>query len=247
MNGRTFEKRSYKSSAVNEVYGRSLTSSVAAAHPHYALKELFQDSFAGMAQLLGHMDLKIKEYRWALMEMPSDRVLLGATQVNVIHSQYVLEACLQDLRDTQTFLRHAISTDKGYDSPSTPSLLVARAALEEVLDDFASLVIRAEALIRACENVFATATSNVSLQEAREGVQASNRTFKFTVIATIFVPLAFISSFFGMNFAQFGQGDLDLRWFGYIAAPVVAASVGVLFIDISRVWRLLRSRFNSSI
>lgn len=247
MNGQTAERRSYKSSAANDIYGLTLKSSVAVAHPDYALTELFHDSSAGMAQLLGHMELKIKEYRGALIDRPSDRVILGATQVNVIHSQYVLEACLQDLRDTHSFLKHKFSSDTGYASPSTPNFLVAREAFTEVLEDFASLIVRAESLIRACENVFATATSNFSLQEAREGVQASKRTFKFTVIATIFVPLAFLASFFGMNFAQFGQGDLDLAWFGYIAAPVVAVSIGVLFIDIAAVWGSLYERLRNLI
>lgn len=47
---------------------------------------------------------------------------------------------------------------------------------------------------------------------------------RLTIIAFIFIPLSFATSFFGMNFRQFGTSQLNIGWFFLLAGVIGALS-----------------------
>ncbi|KAK3323200.1 hypothetical protein B0T19DRAFT_442697 [Cercophora scortea] len=192
------------------------------------LHEVFNESAASINQLLSAIDGKFVEYRCSLMANTTDQVALAATQGGILHAQYMLESCQMNLRCSVSFLVHM--------SAAAPETSEARHVTNDLINDFQFLTERVEAMVKVCENLLATATNNSNLEESRKNLRSSERTTKLTVLATVFVPLAFLSSFFGMNFAQFGQGSLDLIMFVYIAVPVGLVSLAIVFFDVQSMW-----------
>ncbi|KAK0100600.1 hypothetical protein ONS95_007055 [Cadophora gregata] len=114
-----------------------------------------------------------------------------------------------------------------------------------------------KALMNDCERVAVdlrnrlqvVQTSN-AIEEAKLGVRQAESVRRLTVVAFVFIPLSFATSFFGMNITQL-KGDVDVKWFvltaiisGLIAA-VVAGFVKFATTKLSDALRGVRAKYVS--
>lgn len=77
-----------------------------------------------------------------------------------------------------------------------------------------TLLKRVEDLANECESGMTTLTNSSVMEETRRSAELSVVVWRYTAVAVVFVPLSFVCSFFGMNFAEMGQGELRLWiWF----------------------------------
>jgi CorA-like Mg2+ transporter protein len=74
--------------------------------------------------------------------------------------------------------------------------------------------------------------SLAGLREAHESVKYADSVGRVTTLAFIFIPLSFVTSFFGMNVREFGTGDVQI-W----VVPAVAAGLALV---IGLVWSFSR-------
>lgn len=63
--------------------------------------------------------------------------------------------------------------------------------------------------------------------ESRKNMQQTERMKKPTLLATLFIPLSFSTSVFGMNFRQFGQGHLSIWIWAAVSVPILVVAVVV--------------------
>lgn len=94
-------------------------------------------------------------------------------------------------------------------------------------DDFAYMHRRAESLSENLRNSMQSLTNNAAFQESVKAVADAGRVERLTLLATVFLPLTFTYSAFGMNFSEFGQGDLNLWIYVPTAAIIIAISFGL--------------------
>ncbi|KAI9722405.1 MAG: hypothetical protein M1828_004772 [Chrysothrix sp. TS-e1954] len=72
-----------------------------------------------------------------------------------------------------------------------------------------------------------------SINEAKKSIDAANSVRKVTLVAFIFIPLSFVTSFFGMNVDILGTGDVPIRYF-FIVAIVTTIFAYVLTLMVPR-------------
>ena len=80
--------------------------------------------------------------------------------------------------------------------------------------------------------------SSISVQDARMSVeqgQLSNRqslrATQLTILASIYVPLSFVTGVFGMNLKQLNESGLSI-WVFFVAIVIAAIVTGVIFLGL---------------
>lgn len=64
------------------------------------------------------------------------------------------------------------------------------------------------------------AMGKASIEESSKAIEQSQRLKKLTLLATLFIPLGFSTSLFGMNIDLLGQTGVELWWFFVLCVPV---------------------------
>ncbi|KAJ4147069.1 hypothetical protein LMH87_001619 [Akanthomyces muscarius] len=89
-----------------------------------------------------------------------------------------------------------------------------------LLDDYEDLRERCINLSKLCSRGITLAMNRSIIDESRRAVEQSERVKKLTILATIFIPLGFCSSLFGMNIDILGQGSVEFWWFFVVCVPI---------------------------
>ncbi|RAK74454.1 uncharacterized protein BO72DRAFT_488208 [Aspergillus fijiensis CBS 313.89] len=102
--------------------------------------------------------------------------------------------------------------------------------------DLDFLAAEAQVLIELCDSGKATIMGNFSIAESRRMAEESRLVGQLNKLTNrltfIFLPTSFVTSVFGMNFKQFGQGPLDI-WI-WVAVTVPLLAVCVILVE----WRI---------
>lgn len=91
-----------------------------------------------------------------------------------------------------------------------------------------------------------TLADSAVLEEARRSAETALSVQRLTTIATVFIPLSFVCSIWGMTFEVFGTGSQPLWKLFVSAVPVVGFALVIYYWDgLGRVreqefWRLRR-------
>lgn len=89
-------------------------------------------------------------------------------------------------------------------------------------------------------------STNRSLRDSHDSVKYADSVGIITVLAFIYIPLSFITSFFGMNLEIFGSGNVDL-WLFFVTIVILSIITLAIWLVsgwISRWFRTLSSRFD---
>ncbi|PKK54831.1 hypothetical protein CI102_535 [Trichoderma harzianum] len=89
-----------------------------------------------------------------------------------------------------------------------------------VLDDYEELRIRCIELSNLCTSGITLAMNKATIEESRKAIEQSERVKKLTILATLFIPLNFSSSLFGMNVDLLGQNAVRFWWFFVLCVPI---------------------------
>lgn len=88
---------------------------------------------------------------------------------------------------------------------------------------------RMQNAISLCEAGRSTTLSNIAIEEtkrsSREAVLVTGLTKATNRLTFIFLPISFVTSAFGMNFRQFGQGHLTIWLWVAITLPLLACCI----------------------
>lgn len=200
--------------------------------------EVLLFSAASESQFLNMINSNLRLTRKML---GSDENSIVAARNNLVNSLYSLQEHMKDYHEIMAFIRRQMERS----SATEPFNANHRSAVLQILADFERLVSRSELLCKECTRNISIAMNNASIAEAKRGIEQSQRLFKFTVLASVYVPLSFTASFFGMNFKEIGQGRLSIWLYFVVSLPIFAFSALTLFLDKSAIQRFF-SRYSRS-
>lgn len=207
-------------------YGSRLDKDLARHDALYALSELFRFAAFSEIQFLNLLHSRIEhELSFVGHQNVGRRDAVSLLNLKYIKTQLTSHA--QGLAETVSILENRDSLDW----PRADSTKAENAA-HLLLTDFKYLLQRAEALARECEHGMDTLANSSVLDESRRSTENALRVQKLTLLATVFIPLSFVCSIFGMNFKQLGSGSLNVWiWFA-VAGPVILFSLLVYHFEV---------------
>lgn len=186
----------------------------------YALSSVLHISAASQRQLLS--------VPWGLLDAEMDHAgrvpSRPAPMANICYLKKVADRHVGRLGSTVLILENRDETCWSRAAPGTPEREEADRAVTMLLRDFAHLQEEAQRLSASLGESMEFFASNASFLESVKGISNARRVERLTLLATIFLPLTFTCSAFGMNFSLFGQGELSIWIYFPAAAIVVGAS-----------------------
>ncbi|RHZ70337.1 hypothetical protein CDV55_108290 [Aspergillus turcosus] len=199
-------------------YGQSLNRNLIAKSPFYALHEIFSFVASSENQFLNMLESKIRK------ELDA-QTLVGQknpTLSHLLYNQQVLDRHIQRLRENLTFIRRFTPASPHHESEQDDEAAISA---EEILRDYEYLLSGATTLSEQCNRGMQVVMNNANIKESRKAISQAEGVEILTRLAFIFIPLNFVTSVFGMNFVQFGQGELSLWIWPAVSIPVFLLSV----------------------
>jgi hypothetical protein len=205
-------------------YGKTLDSQVISQDPFYALHELFTTCAHSEVQFLNTVESKINT-DMAREFMPDHNI----SPANMIYFQGLLDTHAESLR--RTIIALSSRDDSGWPRPKEAALRQkTTSAAHTLLQDYEALLRRTDTLSNLCKARLQILLSRAGIVESNKAIEQAKVVTKLTRLAFVFIPLSFVSSFFGMNLTPFVEGPaLSLWLFFAVSAPLV----GILFLSMS--------------
>lgn len=97
-------------------------------------------------------------------------------------------------------------------------------AAKNLWEDYEQLHIRCIELSRTCTQGINLAMNKAAIEESRKAIEQSERLKKLTLLATIFIPLTFSTSLFGMNIDLLGENGVRFWWFFVLCVPITLSA-----------------------
>ncbi|CCF33242.1 hypothetical protein CH063_05468 [Colletotrichum higginsianum] len=91
-----------------------------------------------------------------------------------------------------------------------------------LLEDYEDLYARCIDLSTMCDRGITLAMGKASVEESSKAIEQSQRLKKLTLLATLFIPLSFSTSVFGMNIDLLQQSTVRFWWFFILCVPITA-------------------------
>lgn len=216
--------------------------------PLFALQELFDFNTAAVSQYINMVEHVLSE-----IASPGEFPSYEHTKLEwILHYDYIkdkLTQLLQSLTDVRAFL---LNPPVSWTSPAFTSRqadYIPSEAQAATTRDFTYLINRTRTLIAVCNDGKATLMTNASVQDARRSAAEARLVTQLTKatnrLTFIFLPISFITSAFGMNFREFGQGELPMWIWAAVTVPLLIVSIA--FVERGRwLWDRLRELFRVS-
>ena len=102
-------------------------------------------------------------------------------------------------------------------------------ALDTLVEDWEHLLELAQTLATKCVEGMDIIVSTIQLQESQEAIKQARGLQRLTLLAFFFLPLSLTTSFFGMNFREFGTGKLSVWVVFVVLVPVLVVSAALCF------------------
>lgn len=211
-------------------YGLCLDSLLASRDPFYALSELFSVIACSENQFLNMLDDILRD------ELDADKLAShrNPTLSNLLYNSQTLDRHIEYIRNSLRIITSATwNSWSNYDFDSE-LLLKLKTTKESLVLDYEHLLSRCLFLSEKWNKGMQIVMNNTMILESEKAIAQAERVQKLTRLAFIFIPLSFTATFFGMNFSQFGQGNLSIWiWFA-ISVPIFIISVFLMRDDALR-------------
>lgn len=206
------------------------------------LQEIFSFHAAAGIQYVNMLDRVLSE-AGGRNEFPSYEHTKLETAVQYDYIKTSLSRFQQNCSDVLAFLvdppdkwRRSVGDDPG-----------SKENLAPIIGDFNYLISRAEQLLKVCQDGKSTLVNNDSVQAANRSAKEAQLVTQLTKttnrLTFIFLPISFVTSVFGMNFVQFGQGELSIWIWAVTTIPLLV--ICVLIVErgewMSSKWRKWRT------
>lgn len=215
-------------------YGSKIDDGVASSDVFYAVSEVFDFAASAESQFINLLQSRIKQ-ELSFIDKSTEHADLSSSfhSIILLNLKYIktqLASHTRRLTETVGVIRNR-KLLRDHHGPESDT---ASNKADTLLANFEYLLQRADTLSKECEQGMVTLTNSAMLEEARRSASMAMRVQRLTVVATIFIPLSFVCSIWGMNFTELGSGTKPLwMWFAS-AAPVI------LFSGLIYTWDLLK-------
>jgi CorA-like Mg2+ transporter protein len=214
---------------LDQDYGRDLDRQLADADPLYALSEVMRFAAASECQFLAMLESK-------LCHESNHRNMLdnrNFTISNLLYYRRLLDRHVTRLeQNTNSFNHHPLSM-LAPDKKSRRKLTLFRQRLRL---EYQELLRQASRLQQECSDSMQIAMNVASIRESQKAI-------KLTKLAFIFLPLTYVTSFFGMNFLELGTGKLSVWIWAVSSLPAILGSILIMQLGLrDRLFALISRR-----
>jgi hypothetical protein len=207
--------------------GARLDAETRAQVPFYVLHDVFRTSILVDSQLLNLISHKTGSEDVDIVNSQTGTASYETEQLQLLHFQRFLESRLHAMQDLQSlFQRQRAGMWPGASVKRCRD--ISDMSLSSLQQDHDHLMNRTRDLLTRVERSINLLTSLIQIQQAKRSHRLNQTLFRFTLVAAVYIPLSFTTSFFGMNFVQFGTGTLNLWIFFVVGVPVFVASAAAL-------------------
>ena len=205
-------------------YTTTLSFSKMYSSPFYALSGLFEFMAAAELQFLEIIAAKIEKSLQKASELQLNDTI--SPQVNLVFYRRTLEKRIQEIAKVM-----AVCTNHSdLDWPTSPDAASEADSTARSLErDLKYILDLAVQLRSQCDREMFVMMNAASIAEVKRGVEQGRTLFKFTLLASVFVPLSFTCTLFGMNVSEFGQGGKPRLW-AWAMVTILTFCVSFLFL-----------------
>lgn len=215
-------------SLLPEAYGTSIDPQLSSQDPAYALSELFAFIAVSISQYLDVIRCVLDQN--LANSSPIDETKRSEVRAMLSYSYDGLEKRRDQTTTTLSFLRS--QTDR-IGSECSPALFL-------LITDYDYLLARNNELLLRCDHEWNVIMSEAAVEDAQWSRDQSKIQYRFVLLATIYVPLSFSCSIFGMTFFELGSLQTGFLLWTAVSAPLFVISVLFLFTSLSNVQKFAR-------
>ncbi|KAF2124977.1 hypothetical protein P153DRAFT_434684 [Dothidotthia symphoricarpi CBS 119687] len=209
-------------------YGQSLDKALASVDPFYALNELYSFSAHSICQFLNLIDsiIMVETGYGFADDRKFSQLNLSYHQDILIEQARVLQDIIRDIESQGGSMTHSVMRQA-----QTPPVDIPRSRL---LTDFQELLARTERLTQRCASGMNVVMNRAMIAESKRAISQARKIEQLTWLASFYIPLSFMTSFFAMDLGNIRKLPLWL-WFATSIPVLLLSFVGV---------RLLRRYFS---
>jgi Mg2+ and Co2+ transporter CorA len=206
-------------------YGETLDWDQVRSDPLTILQELFQFQSSAASQYLNMLRDLTTEI--SARTPPTGETL--PSMDDILHFEYT-KSVLERWHSHFETLAKSLDHDMLKSQTQAQAQASRRAKVYKSLgEDLNYLADEAEDLIKMCDSGKSTIMSSFTVYESRQATKDANLVTQLTKatnrITFIFLPISFVTSVFGMNFKQFGQGPLSITLWLAVALPLLGICI----------------------
>ncbi|KAF4964200.1 hypothetical protein FSARC_7834 [Fusarium sarcochroum] len=175
-------------------YGKTIKPSTARNDPFYALNELFTFATTSELHFLNSIEDKITMNTQVSLHKTKDPM---KNHADLSYLSRIVGEHVENLSSMLSFVESRVYSRWPRDSGNH-----AESAAIWLQNDIQYVLNKATALQSKCDREMDIIMTQSALEEARLSVSQNRRVLKLTILASLFAPLAFTTSLFGMNFVE---------------------------------------------
>ena len=193
----------------------------AARNPMFAIEEIFTFHAASELQYLNMLEQFVTD-----QSSGAESKQTGTTMKSILHFDYARSILIRHGAHIQNLKSSLNTCLKSWKRQETHTDSCDEELGSTLRTDLDYLSTRVQNIITLCEAGRSTIMSNASIEEAKrsneQAVLVTRLTKATNRLTFIFLPISFLTSVFGMNFRQLGQGALSIWLWVAIALPLLA-------------------------
>lgn len=205
-------------------YGNTIDWTKAALDPLFAVQELFTFHAASELQYLNMLEQFVSDHI-SQAESTQAETDIGS----MLHFDYARSILVRHDAHVQSLLSSLNKGLKGWKKPASEAQPHDEDLQAILQTDLGYLSTRIQNVISLCEAGRSTVKSKASIEETKrsseQAVLVTELTKATNRLTFIFLPISFVTSAFGMNVKQFGQGPLSIWLWVAITLPLLAACI----------------------
>jgi hypothetical protein len=235
-------------------------------NPFYALSPLFRLSMSSEMDFLYLINARVTKH---LRQRANERKFTVKTKIfldDLLYHHYHLSRHVRSLQLTINFLTNWTSAAErnGKDeegprdpqlpwAPTGPRFIQPRGSpeapsktVDSILADYKYALDYAETLLQKCIHGVGVLAQLTAIDEAERSSEETSRVTRLTRLATLFAPLALVTSIFGMNVRELGEDQGASIWL-WALVSIIVGGVTAAVMESSDVvecavycWRALR-------
>lgn len=220
---------SQSGSIVHLDYGTQLDPTTMACDPFYSVNELYTFAAYSEVQFLNMVEKKLAARPGSTSTNHSQP---DPTLSNFLYCKERLDDHVQQIQDTLASIKNRGGSEWLRALGGNSNRKEAEAAALATAQDYEYLLGRARSLSARCDQSMNIVMNNAMIRESEKAILQAEGIAKLTRLAFFYIPLSFTTSFFGMNFLQFGTGNKSIWvWFA-CSGPVFTLSIIFLMWDV---------------
>ena len=206
-------------------YGETIDWNTVSDDPVLMLQELFHFQSSATAQ---YLDMLRKLTMDTIARTPPTGNTLPSMD-DILHFEYTKNVLTRWSVHFATLIDNLDKIPLNLATGRPDATGLREATLQTLKQDLRFLKTEAEILIGLCDSGKSTIMSSFAVFESKQAAAESKLVTQLTKatnrITFVFLPISFVTSVFGMNFRQFGQGELSITMWLAVTLPLLVVCI----------------------